>query len=89
MQVNLRAKESGRSEEEEASLLVSEKQPNGRFLGVKDLAAMVDFVCSDAGKGITGQALTIDGRMDSSIYSVEAKIIQDIEWIDIQITVAS
>ena len=36
-------------------------QPNKRFVEVRELAAMVLFLCSTAGASITGSALSVDG----------------------------
>ncbi len=36
-----------------------------RFIGAKDIAQMVLFLCSDAGAKITGQALAVDGNTEA------------------------
>ncbi len=36
-----------------------------RLIGADDIAAMVRFVCSPAGANITGQALSVDGHIES------------------------
>ena len=60
-QIEARAKESGRSIEEEAVELVREKQPSLGFVSTGDIGGMVGFLCSDAANQMTGTTLTIDG----------------------------
>jgi 3-hydroxybutyrate dehydrogenase len=38
-----------------------EKEPSQRFTDVKDIAAMVAFLCSDHASNITGAAFVLDG----------------------------
>ena len=40
---------------------ISERHPTGRFVAMKNVAAMVSFLCSNAGDDITGTVLPIDG----------------------------
>ena len=56
-----RAKASGRTVEEEAALLLSEKEPTVRFTTVGEIGAMVAFLASDAAGNITGAAFSLDG----------------------------
>ena len=60
-QVVARAKEAGRDIEEEARLLVSEKQPSGAFVSPEQIAQMALYLTSDAASMITGSAFTLDG----------------------------
>lgn len=60
-QVIARAKEAGRDIEEEARLLVSEKQPSGAFVSPVQIAQMALYLASDAASMITGSAFTMDG----------------------------
>jgi 3-hydroxybutyrate dehydrogenase len=36
-------------------------QPSKRFVGVDEIAGLALFLCSDAGKSVTGAAISIDG----------------------------
>jgi 3-hydroxybutyrate dehydrogenase len=60
MQVKLRADQSGRTEEE-AMLMLSEKQPRTTMVQPSHLGDMCAFLCSEAGGSVTGQAMTMDG----------------------------
>ena len=40
---------------------ISERHPTGRFVAMKNVAAMASFLCSSAGDDITGAVLPIDG----------------------------
>lgn len=60
-QLKDRAKASGKSVEEEARLLLSEKQPSEEFVTPEQIGEMVLFLCSDTAKQITGSAYTMDG----------------------------
>lgn len=60
-QIATRAEKSGRSIEEEASELLSEKQPSKTFTTPEDLGATVLYLCSDAAAQMTGSTLTLDG----------------------------
>ena len=37
------------------------RQPTGRFVAMENVAALIAFLCSEAGRDITGAALPIDG----------------------------
>ena len=41
--------------------VILESQPSKRFVEVAELAALTVFLCSDAGRSITGAALSVDG----------------------------
>ena len=60
-QIEARAAKSGLSFEEETTLLVSEKQPNARFIQPEEIAQMIGYLASPAARSITGSAMTIDG----------------------------
>jgi 3-hydroxybutyrate dehydrogenase len=36
------------------------KQPSGKFVETRNVAALIAFLCSDAGRDINGAALPID-----------------------------
>ncbi|HVK17507.1 MAG TPA: SDR family oxidoreductase, partial [Fimbriiglobus sp.] len=55
------ARRSGVGVEEAADRLLGEKQPKRRFVRPEDVAAMVVFLCGDAGTAMTGEVLTLDG----------------------------
>jgi NAD(P)-dependent dehydrogenase (short-subunit alcohol dehydrogenase family) len=40
---------------------LAEASPQKRLFGVEEISALVLFLCGDAARGITGQALSIDG----------------------------
>ena len=40
---------------------ISERHPTGRFVAMKNVAAMASFLCSSAGDDITGTVMPIDG----------------------------
>ena len=60
-QIEARAKQSGLSFEEESKRLVSEKQPNARFIQPEEIAQLIGYLASYAGRSITGASMTIDG----------------------------
>jgi 3-hydroxybutyrate dehydrogenase len=60
-----RASASGKGVEEEAMLLLSEKQPMHKFTSPESIGEMVLFLCSGAADTITGAALSIDGGWTS------------------------
>jgi 3-hydroxybutyrate dehydrogenase len=60
-QIAARAKESGREFEEEATLLLSEKQPSKEFVTPTQLGQAAVFMCSDACSQMTGTTMTFDG----------------------------
>jgi 3-hydroxybutyrate dehydrogenase len=60
-QIEKRAKESGRSFDEEKIALLSEKQPNKEFVTVEEIGALAVFLSGDMGRSITGTAISVDG----------------------------
>jgi len=42
------------------------KQPSGEFVETDNVAALIAFLCGDAGHDITGAALPIDGGWSAS-----------------------
>ncbi|MGB3288710.1 MAG: 3-hydroxybutyrate dehydrogenase [Burkholderiaceae bacterium] len=52
---------AGVSQEQAAHDYLAERQPTGRFVAMESVAALVRFLCSDAGRDITGSVLPIDG----------------------------
>ena len=60
-QVIARAKAAARDIEEEARLLVSEKQPSGAFVLPEQIGQMALYLASDAASMITGSSFTMDG----------------------------
>jgi len=55
------AKEGGLSEAQAAHDYLRSRQPTGRFVDMHNVAALVLFLCSDAGQDITGSVFPIDG----------------------------
>ena len=51
----------GRSIEETTRDYLAARQPNGRFVAMEGVGAMVVFLCSEAARDITGTTLPIDG----------------------------
>jgi 3-hydroxybutyrate dehydrogenase len=64
-QLEERARVSGRDVDEEAEMLLAEKQPMRRFTSPESIGEMVLFLCSEAADTITGAALSIDGGWTS------------------------
>jgi 3-hydroxybutyrate dehydrogenase len=60
-QIEDNAKRDKVSVEEASKRLLSEKQPNKRFVRPEDIAALVDLLCSKNGDAMTGEILSIDG----------------------------
>ncbi len=60
-QIEARAKETGRSVEDEKVELVREKQPMLRYTTPEHLGALAVFLCRDAAETMTGEALPMDG----------------------------
>lgn len=60
-QIEDRSKQSGKTIEEETFALVSEKQENGRFTTPEEIGALAVYMASDAARGMTGTAVSIDG----------------------------
>lgn len=59
--INAMASSRGISSEEATREYMKERQPSGRFVRLEDVGAMVAFLCSSAGRDITGTVLPIDG----------------------------
>ncbi len=49
------------SHEDATRQYMKERQPSGRFVRLEDVGAMVAFLCSPAGRDITGTVIPIDG----------------------------
>jgi 3-hydroxybutyrate dehydrogenase len=64
-QLEERASLSGSDVEEEAQMLLAEKQPMHRFTTPDSIGDMVLYLCSDSAATITGAALSIDGGWTS------------------------
>jgi 3-hydroxybutyrate dehydrogenase len=45
---------------------LSTRQPSGRFVAQESVAALVAFLCSDAGRDVTGATLPMDGGWSAS-----------------------
>jgi 3-hydroxybutyrate dehydrogenase len=60
-QINDRAAKEGKDPETVEHELLAEKQPNVRFAQPEEIGKMVVYLVSDAARGITGSALSIDG----------------------------
>ena len=60
-QLEDRAKANGTTVEKETHAFVTEKQPMAQFSTPEALGAMAVFLCSDAGRTITGVPMTMDG----------------------------
>ena len=55
------AKARGMSEEDVKTKVILAAQPTRKFVEIDDIAAYALFLASDAGKSVTGAAVTIDG----------------------------
>jgi len=55
------ARESGITEAEAAHGYLHARQPTGRFISMRNVAALVHFLCSEAGQDITGAVFPMDG----------------------------
>tara|TARA_B110001454_G_scaffold219136_1_gene250319 strand:- start:57063 stop:57836 length:774 start_codon:yes stop_codon:yes gene_type:complete len=64
-QIQDRAKKENISIEQASVKLLEEKQPSKTFTEVSDIAELVLFLCSPAGKNITGASMTLDGGWTS------------------------
>lgn len=53
--------DEGLSREAAVRRFLAGKQPSGRFVAADGVASMVVFLCSEAGRDITGAALPVDG----------------------------
>jgi len=60
-QIDGQAKAHGLPREKVIRDVLLAQQPNKRFVGVDELAALVVFLCTDAAASITGAALPVDG----------------------------
>eukprot|EP00457_Paulinella_chromatophora_P012916 gb/GEZN01013169.1/.p1 GENE.gb/GEZN01013169.1/~~gb/GEZN01013169.1/.p1 ORF type:complete len:277 (-),score=54.01 gb/GEZN01013169.1/:198-995(-) len=60
-QLTKRAAESGMSIKEATKLLLSEKQPSLEFVRPEDVGALAVFLCTDAARQMTGEAIGMDG----------------------------
>lgn len=56
-----RAERRGLSVEAATAAHLEAAQPTGRFVATENIAALVAFLCSDAGADVTGAVLPIDG----------------------------
>lgn len=64
-QIRDRARNEGMSIEQATIKLLEEKQPSKTFTEISDIAELVLFLCSPAGKNITGSSITLDGGWTS------------------------
>jgi 3-hydroxybutyrate dehydrogenase len=55
------AQQAGISEEQATHDYLAARQPTGRFVAMESVAALIRFLCSEAGQDITGSVLPIDG----------------------------
>lgn len=55
------AEQAGISQEQATHDYLAARQPTGRFVAMESVAALIRFLCSDAGQDITGSVLPIDG----------------------------
>jgi 3-hydroxybutyrate dehydrogenase len=60
-QVTARMKQEGLERRQAEQLLLSEKQPSGKFATPQEIGALAVFLCSDAAANITGASLPVDG----------------------------
>jgi 3-hydroxybutyrate dehydrogenase len=60
-QIDARAKETGRTAEQEKIELVREKQPMLAYTKPEQIGALTVFLCGEASATMTGAALPIDG----------------------------
>lgn len=60
-QIDEQAEVHGLPRERVIKEVILESQPNKRFVEVEELGALAVFLCSDAGRSITGAALPVDG----------------------------
>ncbi len=64
-QIRDRAQKEGLSIQDAGVKLLEEKQPSKTFTEISDIADLALFLCSKAGKNITGSAMTLDGGWTS------------------------
>ena len=55
------ARSEGIAVEQAERAYLAERQPTGRFVAMENVAALIAFLCSEAGRDITGANLPIDG----------------------------
>ena len=60
-QIHVRSEMSGRSFEEEASLLIQERQPSQAFVTPEQIGELCLYLMSEAAASVTGIAIPIDG----------------------------
>ena len=60
-QIREQAKAHNMAEDEVVDKVMMQFQPNRRFVETEEIGALTLFLCSDAGRSITGAALPIDG----------------------------
>ena len=60
-QIHVRSKMSGRSFEEETSLLIQERQPSQTFVTPEQVGKLCLYLMSEAAASVTGMSIPIDG----------------------------
>ena len=60
-QIHVRSEMSGRSFEEESSLLIQERQPSQAFVTPEQIGKLCLYLMSEAAASVTGMAIPIDG----------------------------
>jgi len=60
-QIHVRSEISGRSFEEEASVLIQERQPSQAFVTPEQIGSLCLYLMSEAAASVTGMAIPIDG----------------------------
>ena len=60
-QIHVRSEMSGRSFEEESSLLIQERQPSQTFVTPEQIGQLCLYLMSEAAASVTGMAMPIDG----------------------------
>ena len=60
-QIHVRSEMSGRSFEEESSLLIQERQPSQTFVTPEQIGKLCLYLMSEAAASVTGMAIHIDG----------------------------
>ncbi|MBO1111875.1 SDR family oxidoreductase [Bordetella petrii] len=60
------ARDQGVTEQQAQYDYLAGRQPTGRFVDMANVAALISFLCSDAGRDITGAVLPIDGGWTAS-----------------------
>ena len=60
-QIDSQAKEHGISRDQVINEIMLKPMPKGKFISMKELAGIVEFLIGDSAKNITGQAITVDG----------------------------